>query len=466
MKDNLHAIVLAGGSGTRLWPLSRKSAPKQFTRLFGKDSLLQSTVKRLLPEFGQDMYYVVNEEHVVLTRSQLQEIGVYSEENLIEEPLSRNTAPAVFLGMLRISEIFKDGIVFVFPSDHFISDNSAFRHAVSRGYELASEGYIVTFGIKPTSPETGYGYIEAGGNTGEDARNIISFREKPDKEDAVRYVSSGKHFWNSGIFAFRLSVMKEEYYNHCPDIPEILTEYLYSEQSLMKEQYGMLPEISFDRAVMEKTEKGIVLPVQFGWSDIGSWKAVYDFSERDNNDNVFDGEVVNNNSRGCLLRANGKMVVLNNLSDLVVVDTDDALFVSDINSAPDIKDKIRELADRNVEQFVSGSTVHRPWGYFVNLAVTDRYKVKRVVLHPGRRISLQKHGNRDERWTVVYGTGKAVVNDKLQVIKKSDSLYVPRNSVHRLENTGDTDLEIIEIQTGEILDEDDIIRIEDDYGRI
>lgn len=466
MKDDLHAIVLAGGSGTRLWPLSRKSNPKQFARLFGRDSLLQSTVKRLLPEFGQDIYLVINEWHVALTRSQLQEIGVSSEDKLIEEPLSRNTAPAVFLGMLRISEVFKDGIVFIFPSDHLISDHRAFGHAVNRGYELASEGYIVTFGIEPAYPETGYGYIEAGGNAGEGAGNIISFKEKPDKEDAVRYVSSGRHFWNSGIFAFRLSVMKEEYNRHCPDIPEILTKYRYSKQRPIQELYERLPEISFDHAVMERTEKGIVLPVDFGWSDIGSWKAVYDFSERDKNDNVFDGEVVNNNSRRCLLRANRKMVVLNNLSDLVVVDTDDALFVSDINSSSEIKDKIKELADQDVEQFVRGSTVYRPWGYFVNLAVTDTYKVKRMVLHPGRRISLQKHRSRDEMWTVVDGTGKAVVNDKLQVIKKNDSLNVPRNSIHRLENTGKSDLEIIEIQTGEILDEDDIIRIEDDYGRI
>jgi mannose-1-phosphate guanylyltransferase/mannose-6-phosphate isomerase len=463
----VYPVLLAGGTGSRLWPISRELYTKQLVNLVGADSLIQGTIKRLLPEVEADRVRIVcGEEHFYEIARHLEEIDVPSNGKIITEPCGRNTAPAILLAALNILRTEKDAVLLIFPSDHVIRDAAGFRDRLKKALFLAKKNYIVTFGIKPTSPETGYGYIEGDRAVSKDALAIKRFVEKPDEKTAKRYVKAGNYFWNSGMFAFKASVLIKEFRTHEPAMLKKLQQIVSKGTAISADKYCELPDISIDYAIMEKTRKGVVLPADFGWSDIGSWKSLYDFLPKGDNDNVVEGDVILQETRNCFIRGDNRLIVANDLEDIVVVETPDTVFVSDLNTSKNVKSIVSELKKQGRKEYESHLTVYRPWGTYTILEENSNTKIKRIVVYPGAKLSLQMHHHRSEHWIVVKGTAKIVNGDQTVFLEENQSTYVPKTTRHRLENPGKVPLHIIEVQIGPYLEEDDIVRFDDEFGRI
>ncbi|MGH7908569.1 MAG: mannose-1-phosphate guanylyltransferase/mannose-6-phosphate isomerase [Thermodesulfobacteriota bacterium] len=469
MFDNeieVYTILLAGGVGTRLWPLSRELLPKQFISLYGSDSLIQSTIKRLLPIIDVEKLRIVcGESHYHEIKRHMETMSISPTDKIITEPCGRNTAPAILLATLNILKSDRDAVVLVFPADHMISNIVQFHKKIIAAINLAKIEFIVTLGVKPTYPETGYGYIEGGEAINEGALSIKRFVEKPDEKTAEDYIKRGNFFWNSGTFAFKASVIMREFEAYEPALLKSMWHMVSIGTTLTTEEYSKLPTISFDYAIMEKTKRGVVIPSDFGWSDIGSWKSLYAFLPKDKDNNVIEGDVISSDTRGCLIKGEGRLIVTSGLRNIAVVETADAVLVSDLDKSKDIKSIVNDLAVKGRSEYQTHTKVYRPWGYYLVLEEKDNTKVKRIVVNPGARLSLQKHHHRSEHWVIVQGIAKVINGDLTLILEEKQSTFIPQNNLHRIENIGKIPLEIVEVEIGDYLEEDDIVRYEDDFGR-
>jgi len=463
-------LFLSGGSGSRLWPLSRQHYPKQFLPLTGEFSLFQQTVRRVprLSDGGRPIV-VCNADHRFLVAEQLQACGV-ADPAILLEPVGRNTAPAVAVGALQALADHPEAILLVLPADHVIRDIPAFHAAIERGARAAAAGRLVTFGIVPHRAETGYGYIKAARTEGA-ARPVERFVEKPDAATAAAYVASGEYFWNSGMFMFRADRYLAELERFEPAMVEAARAAFERATRdldfirLDKDAFAASPSNSIDYAVMERTADAVVIGLDAGWSDVGSWDALQEVGAADEHGNVTIGDVMAADSRNCYLRAESRLVATVGLNDLVVVETPDAVLVADRNRVQEVKAVVERLKREGREESDFHRRVLRPWGSYEGIAEAERFQVKRIVVKPGGKLSLQMHHHRAEHWVVVRGTAKVCCGDKTFLLSEDQSTYIPLGTVHRLENPGVIPLELIEVQTGSYLGEDDIVRFEDTYGR-
>lgn len=474
----IHPVILSGGSGTRLWPLSREHYPKQLLCLLGEGTLLQQTLRRLDGLEGvADPILVCNEEHRFLVAEQVRQIG-RSPAGILLEPVGRNTAPAATLAALTVLRRDPQGLMLLMPSDHVIRDEVAFRKAVLEGMRLAVQDWLVTFGIVPASPETGYGYIRRGIPIDGEAtdRALISsrvegFTEKPDIETALRYLESGDYLWNSGMFLMRADLWLTELERHRPDILQACR--LAYEQGradgdfyrVGREAFLACPSDSIDYAVMEKTNRAAVVPLDAGWSDIGAWPALWQAAERDEAGNVRRGDVYTHETHDSLLISEYRLLAAVGLKDLIVVETPDAVLVAHKDYAQQVRDIVERLKTDSRSETLMHRRVYRPWGSYEGLDAGERFQVKRLVIKPGASISLQLHHHRAEHWVVVRGTARVTRGDEVFILTENQSTYIPIGVKHRLENPGTIPLEIIEVQSGSYLGEDDIVRFEDQYNR-
>ena len=462
-------VILSGGSGTRLWPLSRESHPKQFLPLLGERSLLQMTWLRLRGLPGAEAPLVVaNEEHRFMVAEQLRLVGA-KPSALILEPVGRNTAPAIAVAALKAMAMGDDPVLLVLPSDHVISDEAGFRQAVLAALPAAEAGSLVTFGIVPTAAETGYGYINAA--AGEGVRAVLAFVEKPDQETAARYVASGEYFWNSGMFAFRALRYLEELAKTQPKMIELARQSLEKATldadflRLDRDSFAACPADSIDYAVVEKTDRAAILPIDVGWNDVGSWSALWSVVEEDGDGNAHRGDVIARDCHDTLAISDKRLVALIGLSDIVVVDTDDAVLIAHKDRVQEVKDIVATLKRDQRPQATWHRKVYRPWGSYDGIDSGERFQVKRIIVKPGAALSLQMHHHRAEHWIVVRGTARVTCGEKVFLLAENESTYIPLGSKHRLENPGKQALELIEVQSGGYLGEDDIVRFDDVYGR-
>jgi mannose-1-phosphate guanylyltransferase/mannose-6-phosphate isomerase len=461
-------VLLCGGSGTRLWPLSRTHLPKQFLRLAGDRSLLQDTVLRTKGLSAERVVAVAGDDHRFLLAEQLREIG--AEADILLEPCARNTAPAIAAAARWAQRSAPDALMLVLPSDHLIANDAAFREAVAAGVQHAREGRLVTFGIVPTRAETGYGYIRRGSSVAA-GYAVERFVEKPDAETAAAYLASGEYTWNSGMFLFRADVFLRALGSHAPAIADAAARALDNAARdldfvrLDKASFAASPSDSIDYAVMEKADGVVVIPLDAGWNDIGAWDALLAIGDADAAGNRAVGDVLTHDSSGCYARASSRLVALVGMNDTVVVETADAVLVADKSRAQEVKHIVAALKAAGRAETEFHTVVHRPWGSYEGIALGPRYQVKRIIVKPGRSLSLQKHHHRAEHWVVVTGTARVTRGEDVLLLGENESTYIPLGTVHRLENPGRIDLEIVEIQSGSYLGEDDIVRLEDVYGR-
>jgi mannose-1-phosphate guanylyltransferase / mannose-6-phosphate isomerase len=463
-------VILAGGSGSRLWPLSREFFPKQFHALFGNGSLLQNTLRRAAAAATAAPVIVCNEEHRFLVAEQCRQANVPWQRILLEAE-GRNTAPAIALAALEACRAHGDGILLVLPSDHLIDDDDAFAAAVAQAAVAAGEGALVTFGITPTAPETGYGYIQApGAKAGAGAVPVRSFVEKPDAATAAGYLASGDYFWNSGMFVFGAKAYLTELGRWQPAmLARVEAAFAAGKEDLDFFRPGQAflesPAISVDYAVMERTRAAMVVPVTFGWNDVGSWSAIWQASPRDGDGNCFAGDVLGIDSRNSYVLAQSRLVGAIGVHDLIVVETPDAVLVADKERVQDVKQLVEQLKAGGRSEHLFHREVFRPWGSYEGVQQGERYQVKRIKVKPGERLSLQMHHHRSEHWIVVRGTAEVTRGDDTFTLTENQSTYIPLGVTHRLANPGKLELELIEVQVGAYLGEDDIVRFEDQYGR-
>ncbi|ABM62305.1 mannose-1-phosphate guanylyltransferase/mannose-6-phosphate isomerase [Halorhodospira halophila] len=463
-----HAVILAGGSGTRLWPLSRRNMPKQLLALTSADTLLQETAARLLPALpAQRMSTVTHVDHRFEVKGQLHEVDPQLAEGVLVEPSARNTLPAIAWAVARIAHERPDALVGVFPSDHQIADAEALRGAWARAEVAADAGKLVLFGIQPTEPATGFGYIQAGPALEVGVEQVQRFVEKPDGQTAQRYLEQGGYYWNSGMFVFRADRFLELLAAHQPEIADAVAEWAEPDCPPDSDRYGQLPELSIDYGLLERADSVAVVPVDLGWSDLGSWEALYQERIKDDHGNVCQGPALPVDSQDNLLwSADGGLLAAYGVENLALVQTRDATLVCPRDRLGDLKPLVAEVAAYKPELAEYHVTVARPWGSYTTLESGHRYKLKRIVVKPGCQLSLQMHYHRSEHWVVIAGTAKVVNGDEEIYLEENQSTYVPATRPHRLSNPGRIPLQIIEIQTGPYLEEDDLVRFEDLYGRM
>ena len=468
-------VILCGGTGTRLWPLSRASYPKQYWPLAGtgEDTLLQQTQQRLagLPGLGAPLL-ICNEDHRFIVAEQLRQIGVEPQAILLE-PIGRNTAPAVAVAALQATAHGEDPLLLVLAADHVIRDAATFRATVAAGMAAAEAGQLVTFGIVPTAPETGYGYIEAAQSLlgANEPVPIARFVEKPDRATAEQFLATGRFTWNSGMFLFKASAILAELERLAPEVVSACRSSLEHDSAdldflrLEREAFASCPSVALDVAVMERTDRGAVLPLEAGWSDVGSWSALWETADQDSDGNVLRGRVISEGSSNCYLRSEHRLVVGLGVEDLVVVETDDVVLVAHRDRAQEVKAIVGLLEREGAPESKAHRKIYRPWGSYDGVTEGERWQVKRIVVNPGASLSLQMHHHRAEHWIVVQGTAVVEKDGGRELVGENQSTYIPLGCRHRLSNPGKIPVELIEVQSGPYLGEDDIVRFEDRYGR-
>jgi mannose-1-phosphate guanylyltransferase/mannose-6-phosphate isomerase len=465
-------VILSGGSGTRLWPVSRESFPKQLWPLLSDRSLIQETVLRGRgPDFAPPIV-VCNEEHRFLIAEQLREVGV-ANARIILEPVGRNSAPAIAAAAVLVAEDNPDAVLWMMAADASIADTEALLQALRTASAAARAGKIVTFGMQPTAPETGYGYIEIGPELADapGVHAVARFVEKPDMETAAKMVAGGKHLWNSGMFVFTARALLREMEKHAPEVVPAVREAVAGRKTdldfirLADAPFRACPSISLDYAVAERTKEAAVVPAALGWSDVGSWSALWELGQKDADGNVALGDVLLESAKDCYVRSDGMLTAVVGVKDAVVVVTDDVALVMHRDHSQDVKTVVERLKAAGRHQAVAHNRTYRPWGFYESLITGDRFQVKRIVVTPGGKLSLQSHFHRAEHWVVVNGTARVTRDADTLILRENESVYLPLGCTHRLENPGKIPLTLIEVQSGSYLGEDDIVRLEDTYGR-
>lgn len=463
----MYGIILAGGSGSRLWPLSRELYPKQLLNLNSNKSLLQSTFDRLnkfMP--AENIISITNTKHTGNVRLQLEHLS--DKISVLSEPLSKNTAPAIALATKFIQQNSNDSdpVILVVPSDHLIENNEKFMETVKKGEKLAKEGYIITFGIEPNYPETGYGYINIKDEQILDGFKVKEFVEKPNSETAQKYIDAKTYFWNSGIFMFKASTMIEEIKKLAPSIAEIMNEFNFENSDRIEyNAFEKMPSISIDYAIMEKSEKIALVKLESDWNDLGSWQSIYDVSKKDDRNNVMIGHVLDEDSKNSFVYSSSKLVATIGLEDVVLVETEDAILACKKDKTQDVKKIFDTLKKQNDNTHLVHKTVYRPWGFYTVLAQGKGFLTKLIHVNTGQKLSVQSHNHRSEHWVILSGKAKVILEGNDYILSAGNSIDVPLKAIHSLQNPYEEELEIIEVQLGELLIEDDIIRYEDIYGR-
>jgi mannose-1-phosphate guanylyltransferase / mannose-6-phosphate isomerase len=467
----IYPVILSGGVGSRLWPTSRALYPKQLLPLVSERAMLLETALRVTDSSVFAPTIVVsNDEHRFIIAQQMREAGLVPLAHLLE-PEGRNTAPAAAAAAAYVQTHDPKGVVLILPADHHIRDVQAFRAAIAVGEKLALEGKLVTFGIVPSAPETGYGYIKRGTSVGAGAFAVERFVEKPDAATAKTYLDQGGYDWNAGIFMFRADCILDEMRHHCPSIAALAAEAVHKGSRdldflrLQPEAFNACPSDSIDYAVMEHTQDAVVVPVEMGWSDIGSWSALWDIGDKDVSGNVMTGDVLTQDTKNCFIRAETGLVATLGVENLIIVDTGDVLFVAAKDRVQDVKKIVGRIAADGRTEHQAHNRVYRPWGFYESLDAGERHQVKHLMVYPGAALSLQMHHRRAEHWVVVSGHARVTVGEEIKILQENESTYIPVGTKHRLENPGSAPLSIIEVQSGDYLGEDDIVRFDDVYGR-
>lgn len=462
-------VILAGGTGSRLWPKSRAALPKQFLALTSDKTMIQETVQRLNGLDALPPSIICNEEHRFLVAEQMRQINIDNSDILLE-PVGRNTAPAIALAALHATANGEDPTLLVLAADHLIQDSATFQQQIKQAQILAEQGKLVTFGIVPTQPHTGYGYIKAGAAMG-NGFEVSQFVEKPDMDTATQYVNSGEYFWNSGMFMFKASVFLKALETHAPEMFAVCTKAITQTERdldfirISEDIFATCPSDSIDYAVMEKTADAAMVTLDAGWSDVGSWSSLWETGNKDDNGNVTIGDTLLESTNNSYVNAEDCLVSVIGLDDVVVVQTKDAVMVANKKNSEQIKTVVSHLKKHKRPEFEFHREVFRPWGSYDSIDEGGRFKVKRITVKPGEKLSVQMHHHRAEHWVVVSGTANVTVNDDTTMLTENESIYIPIGAVHALENPGKIPLELIEVQSGAYLGEDDIVRFSDRYGR-